>query len=370
MLGNAKSAPLRRRALAFPDPLARLTLVCLFAAFSGPVFADKVTGSGFFVTRTGFLLTAHHVIEGAIAIEVRDATGVATPAEVVRVDADNDLALLRTTPRKHALPLSPAATLRKGEEVLTVGYPLVGLQGQESKVTNGIVSSLTGIRGSTATLQITVPIQPGNSGGPLVSLTGNAVGLISHRMNAIAVALATGALTENVNYAVKSNLAFELVRGVPQAAAGIVQPRRDRFPSIADLADFVDRATAMIIVDLPAKPRPPSVTERDLTDPYAAAGRRLGFFFREDDGGRQLTVVQVLDERVRLQAGDVIDCVNYDSEASACRVAYTASRLSRIANLAANKARLEGTQYVTLRVLREGESSWRSVAVRPSPPPR
>lgn len=135
------------------------------------------TGTGFFISSEGWLLTNQHVVKDSTEVDIRDADGTIRKAKVVKADAKEDVALLRAVdPPKNWLGFR-AGELEMGADVCTVGYPNATVQGVEPKYTTGTVSSLTGIRDDKENYQTTVPVQPGNSGGPLVDMkTGEAVG--------------------------------------------------------------------------------------------------------------------------------------------------------------------------------------------------
>ena len=127
------------------------------------------------------------------------------PAKAVKVDAANDLALLKAEGRFAALPVVASRTMRLGGTVATVGFPNIGLQGFAPKLAKGEIASLSGAGDDARYFQISVPVQPGNSGGALVDERGNVVGVVAAKLSASAALKATGALPENVNYAIKSS---------------------------------------------------------------------------------------------------------------------------------------------------------------------
>ena len=90
--------------------------------------------------------------------------------------------------------------------VVAVGFPLPGLLASEANVTTGIVSALAGIGDDTRFLQMTVPVQPGNSGGPLLDLEGRVVGVVVGKLDAVKVASVTGDIPQNVNFAIKAGV--------------------------------------------------------------------------------------------------------------------------------------------------------------------
>ena len=139
------------------------------------------------------------------ATKVRLLTGAGLiDAKVVQVDATNDLALLKADGRFAPLPIAASRTVALGGTVATVGFPDIGLQGFAPKLAKGEIASLSGAGDDPRYFQISVPVQPGNSGGALVDERGNVIGIVSAKLDASAALAASGALPENVNYAVKS----------------------------------------------------------------------------------------------------------------------------------------------------------------------
>ena len=158
------------------------------------------TGSGFFVSDQGYLLTNEHVVNGCV--EVRIAPSLA--ATVVARDKASDLALLKSPAGKvaAAAKFRQGRGIRPGDDIVVIGYPLRGLLASEANVTTGTVSALAGPGDNRRFIQITAPVQPGNSGGPLLDLAANIVGVVVGKLDAIKVANLTGDIPQNVNFAV------------------------------------------------------------------------------------------------------------------------------------------------------------------------
>lgn len=161
-------------------------------------------GSGFVVG--GRIATNHHVIEGAERITVFLADGRSAGARVAGSDQAADLAVLQIDlPNLPAgLPLA-SAEAPMGADVFTLGFPLTSIMGANAKLSTGIVNSQTGLRDDPRTYQVSVPVQGGNSGGPLLNMRGEVVGIITSKLAAERVFRYTGDLPQNVNYAVKSS---------------------------------------------------------------------------------------------------------------------------------------------------------------------
>lgn len=179
------------------------------------------SGTGFFITEDGYLVTNEHVVRGASLVRILHHERL-LDAKIVRVDPNNDLALLKVDAKVSALPLGASRAARLGDPVLTVGFPMPDLQGQEPKLTRGDISGLAGFQDNPARFQVSTPVQPGNSGGPLVDRKGNVVGVI------VSVLRPTqDAIPQNVNYAVKSSYVKALLETVAQLSEGTLPKPSD-----------------------------------------------------------------------------------------------------------------------------------------------
>lgn len=182
----------------------------------------SATGSCAVVHPDGLVLTAQHVIEGARQTGVRLSDGRLLDASVLHADPANDLALLRVAEQGLAyLPLAAVRSAKVGQRVFTFGYPALSVLGEEAKFTEGSISALSGPQGMANFLQVSVPVQPGSSGGALVSEAGELIGVITSTASVTNFLRETGALPQNVNWAVKSEYAralFELPPPTPPAA--------------------------------------------------------------------------------------------------------------------------------------------------------
>ena len=161
------------------------------------------TGTGFAICENGYILTAHHVVEKATSIYVKFQDTEWLPAAIIKKSRINDVAILKVDRNtKHFLAISDK--LRQGEKIFTLGYPVPGLLGEEPKYAEGTVSSLTGIVDEASLMQISVPLQPGNSGGPLLNEKAEVVGMATSVAKVESFYKATGTLPQNVNWGVKA----------------------------------------------------------------------------------------------------------------------------------------------------------------------
>ncbi len=202
------------------------------------------TGTGFFIADGGYILTNYHVVNGVREIVVHTHDRRSFAAHIIAKDPANDIAIVKIEESFPAVPLAGTDKMRKASEVMTLGYPLVAIQGQEQKATFGRVNALFGAEDDVRFMQIDVPVQPGNSGGPLFDEQGNVVGIVSSTLNQVNALKESGVLPQNVNYAVKSDYAFPLI-----GSAGIDLPNGDSGErrQFADIIPAVEKSVVLVI---------------------------------------------------------------------------------------------------------------------------
>jgi TPR repeat protein len=219
------------------------------ASVSGKDVVDSnpaASGTGFFITEDGFLVTNEHVVHEATQICVLSSAG-STRARVVKVDRASDLALLKADGWFTPLPVVASRTIRLGNTVATVGFPNIGLQGFAPKLAKGEIAALTGIMDDSRHFQISVPVQPGNSGGALVDERGNVVGVVAAKLNVAAAVATSGALPENVNYAVKSSFLLSFLESVPQVSAELRDANTNE-RKFEDVVKSAEQAAVLVLV--------------------------------------------------------------------------------------------------------------------------
>jgi len=163
---------------------------------------------------------------------------------VIGTDAGADLAILRVPDiAGYVASFRSSNPEKPGEAVIVAGFPLQGLLTSKASVTTGIISALAGPKEDEKLIQITAPVQPGNSGGPLVDTHGTLVRIIVSKLNGLRVARVTGSIPENINFAVRADLARALLgkNGIKYA----VSPS-DVALTTADIAAKVFKFTAMV----------------------------------------------------------------------------------------------------------------------------
>jgi TPR repeat protein len=170
------------------------------SASGSPAARVASRGTGFFVNSAGDVLTNNHVVDGCLEIRL---PALSTTAKLVVADKANDLAVVRTIATAQNIPaMADPAALKAGQDVVVFGYPLEGYLPTTGNVTTGLISALAGPSNNSSLIQITAPVQPGNSGGPVLDRKGNIVGIVIGKADAIRVAKATGDIPQNVNFAI------------------------------------------------------------------------------------------------------------------------------------------------------------------------
>ena len=170
--------------------------------------AVRVTGSAVVIGNRGEILTNSHVVEDCMNISVQISSEKTQTAILVARDQENDLALLRINPSPASIAaFREGAPLRAGDPIVALGYPLSGLLATTANLSVGIVSALAGLGDDVRYIQISAPVQPGNSGGPLLDTSGHLVGIVTAKLDAVRVARFTGDIPQNVNFAIKAEVA-------------------------------------------------------------------------------------------------------------------------------------------------------------------
>jgi S1-C subfamily serine protease len=196
----------RWRTTSVATHLVALALLICSVAAGRP--AEISSGSGIVIGAKGEVLTNAHVVEGCQKITVKDASGNPETAVLVARDERNDLAVIRLAwPASSVAVFREGAPIRAGDAIVALGYPLSGLPSSDANVSVGNVNALAGLHDDSRYLQISAPVQPGNSGGPLLDVSGHLIGIVTAKLDAVRVARFTGDIPQNVNFALKAEVA-------------------------------------------------------------------------------------------------------------------------------------------------------------------
>ena len=222
------------------------------------------SGSGFFISKLGHVITNQHIVSKCKEVTVRDNSKKQVTATVLETDRSNDLALLRISNMQMAsvetkslirklgikvVPLASDGLMRAedvelGEDVLVAGYPYGEVFSDDIKVNKGIVSGLRGMGDDTGQFQIDAAVQPGNSGGPIYDENGNIVGVVVSQLNKMKFAKATGSMPENVNFGIKASTVRQFLNasGLPTKWS-----TRSKSMSTRELAKIAKSQTVMVV---------------------------------------------------------------------------------------------------------------------------
>jgi hypothetical protein len=221
---------------------------------------ETFTGSGFVVSEYGDLVTNEHVGR-TVAVKQGGRSYLAT---VLASDKNIDLALVRMPSQVKPTEIATvrqSPPLRVGEQAISYGFPLAGALTTEGNLTVGHVSALRGLSDDPNSIQITTPIQLGNSGGPLLDSSGNVIGVVAAKLDALTVMRMLGDVPQNINFAIdlatlKSFLAAHGVRVTPAPSSGNLSP--------ADIGERAKLFTYLIECETASiahstRPSPPAV---------------------------------------------------------------------------------------------------------------
>jgi len=200
------------------------------------------TGSGIVVDEAGRILTNHHVVQACRALRVRK-DGVAVGARLQAYDPKNDLALVHADGLRGVRPASfRTGPAQLGEPVFLAGYPLQGVLSSDLHVGTGMVSALAGPKGDRRFIQLSVPVQSGNSGGPVLDEAGLVIGVLMGTLSPAYVQRLTGLPPQNVSFAVRSALAQTLL------GSGRTEFRKGTSRQVLDTRELAARARGFTVL--------------------------------------------------------------------------------------------------------------------------
>lgn len=205
------------------------------SASAEPKASMHFGATGFMLTKDGYVVTNYHVVNGADSIQLQNTKGEAYKAEIIHIDAEKDLAILRINDSRFKALKSIPYTFKKqrsdlGEDIFTIGFPR-----DEAVYGQGYLSSNTGYAGDTVAYQISIPVNPGNSGGPVLDNQGNVIGIISGKQKGIdgaAFAIKTKELISTLNRIPADSLRGNIVLNNKNTLAKV--PRTEQVKKLQD----------------------------------------------------------------------------------------------------------------------------------------
>ena len=228
---------------------------------------DVATGTGFLFSSSDYVITSYHVVHGSKSISVRLINGERIDATVAIKDTNNDIAILKlsTSPRsrQNIITIGDSSLVRTGDRVFTYGFPLVALLGnQEPRYSEGFINSLSGISNDPRLFQVSIPIQPGNSGGPVFNEKGELIGMATSSIDSIQTQKVFGATPQNVNFAIKSSYINSLLPNLP----GIFIKQKGIVPVPVEEIGFKERVKSDIVLVEAVPEFRPTVVKRDYEE--------------------------------------------------------------------------------------------------------
>jgi S1-C subfamily serine protease len=235
-------------------------------------YRGPATGTGFFISTEGHLVTSYHLVRDRPNMSVmRD--GQTFPAQMIANNPENDLALLKIDAPSIPLPVGNAGSARVGEEVIALGFPLASIQGQEMRASFGRINALSSLNGDNRHLQVDAPVQPGNSGGPLIGPDGRVIGVMTARLDDLATLRATGALPENVSFGVRIEYLTDLLpTDIRLATAPLTGSIADRVAAARPSVAFISaEPPPALSASGEPKPQPPGYSSVAPSTPATPA---------------------------------------------------------------------------------------------------
>ena len=228
---------------------------------------DNATGTGFMFSSSDYVITSYHVVHGSKSISVRFTNGEQIDATIAVKDTNNDIAILKLskspTSRQNIITLGDSTSVKTGDRVFTYGFPLVDLLGhQEPRYSEGFINSLSGMSNDPRLFQVSIPIQPGNSGGPIFNEKGELIGIATSSIDSVQTQKVFGATPQNVNFAIKSSYINSLLPNLPDTfikQKGIV-------PIPIEQSSFKERVKNDIVLVEAVPEFKPTVVKRDYEE--------------------------------------------------------------------------------------------------------
>jgi hypothetical protein len=246
--------------------------------FSAAVANADSSGTGFAVGNGSSIITNFHVVRDCTSVRIANVG----PGQIKMVDQRNDIAVIQPDrPIGGPLRFRTGDPLKPGEEIIVIGFPLRGLLSSAPTITTGIVSSLAGLRDDRTRFQISAPVQPGNSGGPVLDRAGNVVGMVVSKLNVLRVARMTGDIPQNVNFAIPVSIITSILDansikfqvGTSAGEKPVAEVVSAASPGVVAL-ECVGRADAAATTGIPAVPSPAALGDYGAIAWDQQTGRR------------------------------------------------------------------------------------------------
>jgi Trypsin-like peptidase domain/Domain of unknown function (DUF4189) len=254
-----------------------MILVGLVGSYSTIAGAVQ-SGTGFAVGDGSSVITNFHVVDGCKTVHIANVGD----GRVKTIDPSNDIAIIQSArPISRPLRFRTGDPLKPGDDIIVIGFPLRGLLSSAPTVTTGIVSSLAGLRDDRTRFQISAPVQPGNSGGPVLDKEGNVVGMVVSKLNVLRIARMTGDIPQNVNFAIPASIITSVLD------ANSVKYQVGSSDSVKSAAEIVSAASPGVVsLECQGRDRGAATTDAPMVPAPAGLGGYSAIAWDRETGKR------------------------------------------------------------------------------------
>src|SRR5512134_2093803 len=233
----------------------------------------RTTGAGFFITADGYFLTSYHVVGDAEPVLIRDGDGGILPARIVAIDPGNGVVLLKAEGIFAAIPIAPSSALKVGDRVFAAKHRNGGEPGAGGTLVEGVVSGVAGPDRTPNALRVVIPVGVAESGGPLLTADGDAVGMIAAGRYPGRMPEGSGVSPGEDGYAVRSESLIALIEAEQPALAQLLPPGARRPGNSGQEVGELERAIGMV---LSGQDEPPVPAQPDHGEILAEEMFRIG----------------------------------------------------------------------------------------------
>lgn len=217
-----------------------------FVSVKEKIRHETNSGTGFFITADGYLITCAHVIEGKKRLSIK-LGAKSLQAKLIYSNPKLDLALLKAKGTFESLPVNFIKQAKLGEPILTLGFPNVWLLGADPKLATGEITGLSGMQNDSLRYQINAVLQHGNSGGALIDKYGQVIGVVDSNVAENFFGTVADEQPRNIAYAIKSSIVGRFLSRVPSLAAKLKQPGPRLELGAETLTEQARKATVMVV---------------------------------------------------------------------------------------------------------------------------
>jgi len=266
-----------------------IPIVIFLATVQSTVLAQPSIqfGSGFFVSSEGHIITNEHVVRGCEKLTAVDQDRNQIPLVLIDISKDFDIALLKARIRpKSTAKFGIIKSVKQGDTIVTYGFPLAGLLSSSGNVSTGLITATEGLGDDPNMLQISAPVQPGNSGGPLADTTGAVIGIIVGKIKSSTFVKLFDDIPQNINFAIKEEPVLQFLK---KNGAVIRHVNSKENISMRTLTEKLKEITVQIVCET----HEPLYVKKPHSDDDSVRKKENGF--QIDDSTKNLPAYQLIN---------------------------------------------------------------------------